>query len=263
MKMKVHGQRIRELREERGYSLVDFALKAGISVSYLSEIERGAKKPSLRTLDKIASSLNVPKSQLIEAVSAEGLRLGEKLRLLREEKGLSLSDFAKQCNTSVSYLSEIERGNVYPAVHTIKKIAAELEVPLGILVGQGGSLGQKVRQAREEQGLTQASLAEKAGVSPGLIGQIENGKVQPSLQTIEKLASVLGTSPCYFILDDAGIDDMLLQMNPALKELLSQPEVQSVLRLICNCTEQELQFILNFIKLYKQSGSPEVICSRS
>lgn len=251
--MRVCGQKIRQLREERGYSLQDLAQKAGVSVSYLSEIERGAKKPSLKTLERIAAALNIPREQLVEADLNRGLVLGQRLRLLRERGGLSLSQFAAQVRISPSYLSEIERGNVYPAVDTIKKLAEALKVPLSTLWGQGESLGQKLRLAREEQGLTQAELAQAAGVSAGLIGQIEQGKVQPSLKTLEKLGAVLGISPCYFIADDAGVEEILHQMSPEVRCLLMDPKVQSILRLVCNCTEKELRFILNFIQLYKRT----------
>lgn len=251
--MRVCGRKIRELRDERGYSLQDLAQKAGVSVSYLSEIERGTKKPSLKTLEKIATALNISREQLVETDLTRGPVLGHRLRLLRERLGISLSQFAAQVGISPSYLSEIERGNVYPAVDTVKKLAEALRVPLSSLWAQGETLGQKLRLAREEQGLTQAELAQAAGVSAGLIGQIEQGKVQPSLKTLEKLGAVLGISPCYFIADDVGVEEILHQMSPEVRCLLTDPKVQSVLRLVCNCTEKELRFILNFIQLYKRS----------
>lgn len=251
--MRICGQKIRELREGRGYSLQDLAQKARVSVSYLSEIERGTKRPSLKTLERIAQALNIPRDQLVEAGDGRGLELGQRVRLFRERAGLSLTEFAAKVGISPSYLSEIERGNVYPAVDTIKKLAEGLQVPLSSLWGQGETLGQKLRMAREEQGLTQAELAKAAGVSAGLVGQIEQGKVQPSLKTLEKLGAVLGISPCYFIAEDAGVEEILHQMSPDVRCLLLDPKVQAVLRLVCNCTEKELRFILNFIQLYKRS----------
>ncbi|WP_227766770.1 helix-turn-helix domain-containing protein [Zhaonella formicivorans] len=253
--MLIKGEKIRELREERGYALADLAEKAGISVSYLSEIERGAKKPSLKIIDKLAQTLNVNKSLLVEVdQDSAGISLGDKLRILRESKGLSLTELASEVGLSVSYLSEIERNNTYPATNTLRVLAEKLGVSVSTLVGKAGPLGSKLRIAREEQGLTQVELAKAAGVSPGLIGQIEHGKVQPSLHTIEKIAQVLGYSPCYFILEDAGIEDMLRAMSPEVREILTNENVQAVLRLVCDCTEKEMTFILNFIKLYKKSG---------
>jgi len=39
--MKFKGEKIRQLREERGMTLTGLSRRAGLSVSYLSEIERG------------------------------------------------------------------------------------------------------------------------------------------------------------------------------------------------------------------------------
>lgn len=252
--MIVKGDQIRALREERGYTLQDMAKRANLSLSYLSEIERGSKRPSLKSIDKLAAALNVSKAQLIEGDLADtGLSLGDKIRLMRSEKNLSLQDLANKAGISLSYLSEIERGTVYPALNTLKRIAEGLGVPPSAVMGQEGSLGHKLKALREEYGLTQAQLANLAGVTAGLIGQIEQGKVQPSLKTLEKLAEVMGVSPCYFIMEPGAVDQMLSLMNPELRELLMHPNVQSVLNMICNLNEKELQFILNFIQLFKRS----------
>jgi len=253
--MTVRGNKIREFREERGLTLNELSKKAGLSISYLSEIERGSKKPSLKTIDKIAKALNVNKAQILETDQLEtSLTLGEKIRLVREDRGLTISELANRAGISVSYLSEIERDTVNPSIATLRRIAEELEVSVADLMGKEHSLGYKLKKLREDMGLTQAELAIQAGVSPGLIGQIEQGKVQPSLKTIEKLAEVLGTTPCYFILEQTSPEQMLNLMSPELRELLLTPNVQSLLSSICTLNEKELQFILNFIQLFKKSG---------
>ncbi|MBM7854045.1 transcriptional regulator with XRE-family HTH domain [Desulfohalotomaculum tongense] len=252
--MIVRGERIRALREERGYTLQDLAKRAKLSLSYLSEIERGSKRPSLKTIEKLAAALNVPKTQLIEGeITDTGLALGEKIRIIRNEKNMSLQELADKVGISLSYLSEIERGTVYPALNTLKRVAEGLGIPASALMGHEGTLGHKLRSLREEYGLTQAQLANLANVTAGLIGQIEQGKVQPSLKTLEKLAEVMGVSPCYFIMEPGAVDQMINLMNPELRELLVHPNVQSVLSMICNLNEKELQFILNFIQLFKRS----------
>ncbi len=252
--MIVRGERIRALREERGYTLQDLAKRANLSLSYLSEIERASKRPSLKTIEKLANALNVPKTHLIEGeVCDTGLKLGEKIRIIRNEKGLSLQELADKAGISLSYLSEIERGTVYPALNTLKRLAAALGVSTSSIMGNEGTLGHRLRSLREEYGLTQAQLANLAGVTAGLIGQIEQGKVQPSLKTLEKIADVMGVSPCYFIMESGSVDQVVSLMNPELRELLVHPNVQSVLSLITNLNEKELQFVLNFIQLFKRS----------
>jgi transcriptional regulator with XRE-family HTH domain len=252
--MIVKGDQIRGLREERGYTLQEMAKKANLSLSYLSEIERGSKRPSLKTIEKLAAALNVSKTQLIEGdISDKGLSLGDRIRMMRVDKDFSLQELGQKAGVSPSYLSEIERGTVYPALNTLKRIAEALDVSASTLIAREGSLGEKLKALREEYGLTQAQLAKASGVTAGLIGQIEQGKVQPSLKTLEKIAEVMGVSPCYFIMEPCSVDQMLSMMNPDLRELLMHPNVQSVLGLIANLNEKELQFILNFIRLFKQS----------
>lgn len=60
------GQRIKKVREEKGYSISRLAKKAGISKSYLSYIERDMQKnPSLHLLKKIAAPLGLSVEQLL------------------------------------------------------------------------------------------------------------------------------------------------------------------------------------------------------
>ena len=234
----------------------ELAKKANLSLSYVSEIERGTKRPSSKTVDKLAAALEVPKTQFInwDDVSDTSLSVGDKIHLLRVEKDLPLTELARRVGITVTYLSDIERGTAVPALNSLKRIADELAVPVSFLMGQAGTLGYKLKALREEYGLTQMQLADRAGVTAGLIGQIEHGKVQPSLKTLDKLAQVMGVSPCYFIMEPGAVDELLSLMTPELREQLLHPNVQAILNLVCNLNEKEFQFILNFIQLYKRSG---------
>lgn len=54
--------------------------------------------------------------------------------------------------------------------------------------------GQKVREERLKQGLSQEALAAKAGVHRTYIGMIERGEKNITLVNIEKIAKALGIS---------------------------------------------------------------------
>jgi transcriptional regulator with XRE-family HTH domain len=56
--------------------------------------------------------------------------LGVRLRSLRRLKRMTQKDLAGQLGISVSNLSTIERGDKYPRVEMLKKIARILDVPL-------------------------------------------------------------------------------------------------------------------------------------
>ncbi|MEM7629162.1 MAG: response regulator [Planctomycetota bacterium] len=62
------GRQIRLARTERGWTLKDLSEHAGVSVSQLSSIERGAHLPSLESMLAIARAMNaMPSDWLIEA----------------------------------------------------------------------------------------------------------------------------------------------------------------------------------------------------
>src|SRR5215475_7556631 len=54
------NDRIRELREEKKLSQGDIERRTGLIRSYLSRVENGHTVPSLETLEKLASALEVP-----------------------------------------------------------------------------------------------------------------------------------------------------------------------------------------------------------
>ena len=70
------GQVIRENRKERKLTLKELSQKTGISLSFLSDIERGRRKPSTENAIKIANSLSIDVSlllpkEVIKAISTE------------------------------------------------------------------------------------------------------------------------------------------------------------------------------------------------
>ena len=77
------GRRIRSSREVRDLSQERLAERAKINASFLSQIERGLKAPSLRTLAAIAKELDVPVGQLLaEEEATTALVEGEIAELL-------------------------------------------------------------------------------------------------------------------------------------------------------------------------------------
>lgn len=59
-------------------------------------------------------------------------------------------------------------------------------------------IGSKLRAARQENGLSLRELSAKADVSPSLLSQIENGKVNPSVMTLHSIATALNVPIAYF-----------------------------------------------------------------
>jgi transcriptional regulator with XRE-family HTH domain len=56
--------------------------------------------------------------------------IGDRLRVLREQKKLSQGDIEKRTGLFRCYVSRVENGHTIPAIETIEKFARALEVPV-------------------------------------------------------------------------------------------------------------------------------------
>ena len=57
---------MRRLREAKRLSQEQFAFEAGIHRTYVSDLERGARNPTITVVEKVASALGVTASELLE-----------------------------------------------------------------------------------------------------------------------------------------------------------------------------------------------------
>jgi len=91
------GSRLRGARESLGLSQEAVAARAGLNTSYLSQIERGRKTPSLEVFVRLAASVNLTLAELFtdkeEPSPALGAREVERLlvNVPRERRAALLS----------------------------------------------------------------------------------------------------------------------------------------------------------------------------
>ncbi|MDW8006457.1 MAG: helix-turn-helix transcriptional regulator [Thermomicrobium sp.] len=107
-------------------------------------------------------------------------------------------------------------------------------------------LGQRIRALREAQGLRQEDLAARAMVNQSYLSQIENGKRDPSLDVLERIADALGIPVAdllrepeteapthedfavwYALIERATERDRRLAMEILARSLRENPERQS------------------------------------
>src|SRR6516164_232150 len=65
-------------------------------------------------------------------------------------------------------------------------------------------IGKRLKECRLKQGLSQRSLAKRAGVTNGLISQIEQNSISPSIASLKKILDVLSMSLADFFTHGDG-----------------------------------------------------------
>jgi transcriptional regulator with XRE-family HTH domain len=65
---------------------------------------------------------------------------------------------------------------------------------------------QAIIDARQRAGLTQKELSERTGIAQGDLSKLENGTANPSIRTLQRLASGMGmTLKVEFLPDSAAV----------------------------------------------------------
>lgn len=89
MNRKEIGQKIKRLRIEKNFTQHKLAVEAGISPSYIPEIEKGVKCPTIETLDSICFALNISLSDFL----CEKEKEPDRISALTEKQKKLLNDF--------------------------------------------------------------------------------------------------------------------------------------------------------------------------
>lgn len=248
------SKKLAKLLTHNHITLEEMSQKTRLPYPYLHQVVKGKKDLSRLSIKKILTYLDIPED-LIEEKDWEDFlnaKIGDKLRALRQEKDLSLEQLGTLTGLSATYLSELETKKTLPSIRLVKELAAFYNVPTSLFFTNIHSrhlVGEKLKRIREYKKMTQRELADKSGLSPSLISQLENGKVHASLETIARLRKTLGVSVCFLILGEEELEQIIAAMNPSLIELLLKPEVQGIIGSICFMDEEKVKLIFNFIEM--------------
>ena len=135
------------------------------------------------------------------------VEFGKRLKMKRQEKGLSQEALAELAHLTYSYLGSIERGERNVSLGNIVALAKALAIPSQELIPHISEestkpakieFGKRLKSKRKAHGLTPQRLAEKAVLSIASIEAIERGEAALSLDDILAIANALQISPREF-----------------------------------------------------------------
>ena len=113
--------------------------------------------------------------------SADSIDVGHRLRVLRDERGISMRALARRSGLSANALSMIERGLTSPSVSTLNKLATALEVPITAFFRKEPIRDQIVFRKASER----TRVPFMRGLIEGLGGEAFVGRIDAFLLTLE------------------------------------------------------------------------------
>lgn len=146
------GKRVRERRKELDLSLRELGRLAGVTASFLSQVENDQVSPSLNSLQGIATALNVPMFSLLNDVpSGNVVKAGERRRFSFQDPKISYDlltpDFTRQMMAYLIYIepraSRIARPLSRPTEQWMHVVQGLMEIVIGedtFLLEQGDTV---------------------------------------------------------------------------------------------------------------------------
>lgn len=118
----------------------------------------------------------------------EEMHIGEKIKALREEKGMSLAELAEKSGFSSALLSQIENHMISPPLGTLIKLGGALGVPIGEFFEDQAEAPFVIVRGEERKHVSR--VASKEGVKFGysyesLAQDKKNRFMEPFLVTLE------------------------------------------------------------------------------
>jgi len=104
------------------------------------------------------------------------------------------------------------------------------------------NLGNKIRELRLENGLTQEELADRSELSKGFISQLESDKTSPSIQTLQDILEVLGTNLSDFFSSDE--EEHFVFTKDEFFEKVNQETKSKISWIVPNAQKFEMEPIL-------------------
>ena len=95
------------------------------------------------------------------------------------------------------------------------------------------TMGDRIKEARKKNGLTQEQLAERLDVSVEFVGQIERGLKLPSMQVFIKIIEALNVSADYLLRDSVSTGQLF--GDNAIGRKIEKHGLFSVLNYISKC----------------------------
>lgn len=199
------GEKILEQRKRKGITQQELADALNISRSTLAGYEAENKKPSYKVLVRMAEYFGVTVDYLLRSTDTQDFGIcdsGNTIKELRTEAGMTQEELGMLLNVQNAAVSKYESGKVPLTGDTLLKLSKIFNVSTDYLLGaeEGNTMiGGKIAELRKACDMSQKELANKLSISPSTVGMYEQGRREPDLETVKKIASLFGVTTDYLL----------------------------------------------------------------
>lgn len=102
-------------------------------------------------------------------------------------------------------------------------------------------LGERIRQKRAEKGLTLKALADKTGLTPSFLSQVERDMAEPSITSLRQIAKALD-APIFFFLLDADQPSPVVRKNE--RKVLNFPQSHLTFELLSPDLNRKMEVMM-------------------
>lgn len=106
-------------------------------------------------------------------------------------------------------------------------------------------LGEKIRLKRNEHGMSMKALADKTGLSPGFISQIERELAEPSITSLRKIADALEVAMFHFFVDETNNSRVVRKQD---RQPIVFPESKVTYELLTPDLNRQMEMVLGTLE---------------
>lgn len=180
-----------------------------------------------------------------QALQLRGKIIGVLIRDARLATGKSLKEVGEVLGVTGGRIASFERGTRSPSLPELEILAFFLEIPIDhfwnedivsednhpvdslqvdtLLAQRNRTIGAMLRQARNENNLSQRDLASRTGISAARIRRYENGESSVPLPELEQLAKSLNFRVEDYSAKSGPVGDWIRQQQ-AIEQFLQLPK---------------------------------------
>jgi len=107
--------------------------------------------------------------------------------------------------------------------------------------------GLMIRRMRKSQNLTLADLSEKMGLSPSFLSQVERGLINPSINSLRRIALALGTPVSYFFDESESTNGPVVRKDQ--RKVLENKDSRLIYQLLSSNHNHRIEFLMSRLEV--------------